>query len=1057
MKGILRTLTLALSGLVAVTAFTFDLTPVSQPDEAQALTVSDTCPSSVKVNAEPVDSQYDAVPPGSSNRWSYIVTLSGPNVSPGYRGWSETRSASTSTQTLYSPYKEESFPISYTKREKVGQQPIWEWYKVYYEVFNYKTQWTYYKPSPWAPGSWIKKEVRVSPYYDYVWDKRLKGWQPIYGDVRYSCNATVTWGYNDKNIDVIHVEKISVTSTARLGHGPAYAFKARHNGTDNLSGTFNVKFDNGPGSMTFRFNGGKEGYPIGGTDSVDRNFNFGIGNFVPSSNIELDYARTSGSQSIGGGTFTHSRPNVPRKTVTVPDADISGAWGDRVYIIAPQLRNNISSATSNYNIKRNQMMAAYAGSYESSGLGMCRINRQEVDGGTSSSSGVVTTSDANFFDSARRVMGGTFDSQKTIAANGWAQGWPSTYFYPQNGPYPGGTSTYKRYRASFGIDILRAKGKPIKVYAGDYDPLFKNCFEMLTGKRIGSWDDGVRVYRKIDLTGNHPARINFLFKNASIPAVGGNTDNILTAVKCLPEAKRVVGVQIYDQPQGQVTNSNYQDMDNNGNWRLNRDNNVASGYRTADGFVDDGRDIRGDLWTTGVSPATSSVAPGSRRPSLSLACDYEKKSSRLAFAWTRVNPYLPPSNAPVYVGDEIIVTGASAQKVGDPSRVITGSIRLTLSGPGYSSSKSCTNPCTNISFPNVTTNGTYTIRASWGGDAGLNGSTSQASFPVYKYDTDLNFDPMLNGQNEADFTSTKPAPIKRTHLRNTSIPWIPTVPAGDMGSNTIRVEVQQLQRNGSWADYSSTITNANCLMSNNPCSSEIGARILKQGQYRIQLEYVGNNKYNPSTSPWSNTFWVYEDFKCIGINNDDGVSMPVQWWEDGQIRSEYDGNVLRSGNPMIINHPYVDGRDFTGIVRLDKIETSSYFMGTPLADGANVRLYEMPNMTTSDITRMLQGELSPQLTEHDLKPNMPVQGRYIFDNVRTYNSWPLNDGGDYQTIVRVYDVSDILDPGLKMMQEVRVYGIYYMDGIRRTGSIACADEDAPQSGYLKFNKVTVVE
>lgn len=117
----------------------------------------------------------------------------------------------------------------------------------------------------------------------------------------------------------------------------------------------------------------------------------------------------------------------------------------------------------------------------------------------------------------------------------------------------------------------------------------------------------------------------------------------------------------------------------------------------------------------------------------------------------------------------------------------------------------------------------------------------------------------------------------------------------------------------------------------------------------------------------------------------------------------------------------------------------------------------MPSLNSTEIVNLLKGEYRGQLSEHALKPNMPVQGRWIFDNVRTDNSWPLNDGSDYQTIVKVYDVSDILDPGLKMMQEIRVYGVYYIDGQRRTGSIACADEDAPQSGDIKFNKVTITE
>jgi len=51
----------------------------------------------------------------------------------------------------------------------------------------------------------------------------------------------------------------------------------------------------------------------------------------------------------------------------------------------------------------------------------------------------------------------------------------------------------------------------------------------------------------------------------------------------------------------------------------------------------------------------------------------------------------------------------------------------------------------------------------------------------------------------------------------------------------------------------------------------------------------------------------------------------------------------------------------------------------------------------------------------------------------------------------------LTDPGLKMMQELRVYGIYYKDGVRETGSIACEDADAPQTGFLKFNKVTIIQ
>lgn len=1048
-KTVFKTAIIALSGLIAVTAFTLDLTPASEPQQAQAATrVTDSCPSFIKVTANKAESANSAVPPGYLNRFTYKASVSAGSGrklhSNSVYVQSKFASASTSDARLLSPYARRSVDITYSQREVVGWRPIYETYRVRVPLYrDSTTRYEYYKPSPWAPGTW--REIKI--YYQvYNYETRIRyvGRTPIYGNVPYTCGASVSWYTGDKRIDVTHAKSFTISTNSKMSD-PVWVLTAHHNG-DALDGSFDIGV--GEQSVTFRFNPKiNEGttsrepfFPNSGNNSL----NARISKFNPyHSDTGGKPTQTSGINKIDSNniTFIH-RLGFTRQSST---------FGRPVYVATkeviitdPTVSPGVGSAKANYSNTQNKIVSPYAGTYQQSGIVPCRVNSASLNGGTSTKTIKVSFSDRSIYSTLfNRNDGFDYDIRETIEKNSLLT--DSTYVN-SNGVYA---------RTLYG-GVPLAVNKPITLYRGEYSQNFRSCYYSLTGIRIGP-TVGIKVYETVDLTGGHPSRINYLFRNSSFQAhsaTGLDNETIVSSVSCLPEARGVKGLDIFDQWQGTTNTISYRGHFLGGAYNLVRDPLRSS---TSLGNLGLGGRQDSDIWVTGFAPTTGKYAPGSRNPRSSIQCDYAKQSSQVGFDWERENPYLGMGKDPVYVGDVVSVVGAAASKPGDPGRQLLGNLSISLTGPGYSSSKSCANPCDITTFPELTRSGTYTVRVSWGGDAGLNGSSSTRSFRVYKYDTDLSFDTMLNGQGEADFTSTRPVPIKNTHLQNTSINWIPTVPAGDMGSNTVRVKVEQLQKNGSWSGYSSTITNANCLMASNPCRSEIGARILKQGQYRIQLEYVGSNKYNPSTSDWSNTFWVYEDFKCIGINNDDGVSMPIQWWENGRIFTEYEGNVLRSGNPMIINHPYVDGRDFTGIVRLDKIETSSYFMGTPDADGANVRLYEMPSLNSTEIVNLLKGEYRGQLSEHALKPNMPVQGRWIFDNVRTYNSWPLNDGSDYQTIVKVYDVSDILDPGLKMMQEVRVYGVYYIDGQRRTGSIACADEDAPQSGDIKFNKVTITE
>lgn len=1057
MKPFLKTIILALAGLLAVSAFTLDVLPSSKPTEAYAgYTTGSSCPSTVRFSVSPVTASEPAVPPRVGVDFDYSVRISGGTttirVPSQTRSWRYSRAYSGSetnaSAKVLSPSVRNSFGVSYEQRRTVQK---WRWENTSIRSTSIT------KPTSFNTSNyqWVGKArswtLQKKVYYDdYVWDKK-------------SCSANVLYAEGERVVDVLIVEGIQITGGGNLGNA-TYPMAATHRGTDNVNGTLTVTFKQG---QTVRFSmSGKNGSAYSGNSAND-SLLFNIINFG-SGTLSLSSDEFKGGQNyISRITFAHSRWGT-----TVTPSSISGERGRYVDIGPKVLNTGLNSAQSNTAIQSGQIVAPYAGEYAGK---ICRLEGDvdSMPGNTSPPSvtltdGLIARSGGNFHSLARDIAKPYIvDTVKTIAANPWASGFPAPYF--ESGLYGGGSANFASYsppsltRPGFGTYTPPARyyasGKTLRVVYKSYDPLFSSCYNYITGTNPSTVSTRVTVARKLDLTGNHPAKMSFLIAGGNL---NGPNPLSISAIQCLPEATRVTGVTVYDQAQNVVSTFNYQDVDNGRNYALSRDNHIMNTLPSNPGLGYDVRVAPTDRWTTAIAAGfwKTSVAPGSRAPNEgSIACVYAKKNSVTTFNWVRNNPYLPPAKTPVYVGDTITILGASALKAEDPGRPIIGSINISISGPSYSHSTSCSNPCSSFNFPALPREGSYTIRASWGGDSGLNGSSSSQSFTAIKYNTAISFDKMLNNENEADFTSTRPVPIKRTHLQNTSISFIPTVPAGDMGSNTVRVTVQQLQKNGSWANYSSTITNANCLMSNNPCSSDIGARILKQGQYRIQLDYIGNYKYNPSRSAWSNTFWVYEDFKCIGINDPD-AGIKATWFENGATNTnKTSGNILRSGNPIILTHKSVDGTDFTGIVRLDKIETSSYFMGTPLADGANVQLFEYPT-SVSDIGKFLRGETVQTMRQYNLKPNMPFQNRYIFDNVRTYRSWPLNDGGAYKTVVRVFEISDLgttPEDHLRMMQELRVYGIYYWNGIRQTGSIACADGDAPQSGLFKFNKVTVVE
>lgn len=1055
MQSLFKTAILGLAGLVAVTAFTLDTTPFSQPQAAQAASISTTCPSTVRVSANL--SAPAPAPPGINNKFSYSISAVS-NRSTYSTSISTWLRSSTSTQTLESPYMRRSLTAYYNVREITGYTPVYRTDRVRVAPYSGSaTRWVYSRPSPWAPGRWIPRTTYY-PVYNYENRRVFVRNNPVYGNVPYPCNVTVTWFTGERKVDVIHAENFFVSSPSRMPDG-SWQVRATHVGSDNLTGNISIPV-NGH-SVPFRFSGGKtatEYYSPGRLISDFPRLNADIRGFSPGHRIEnINQRNGSNILSRETLTFIHDMGSI-RQSTSFRGA--IKATNSSFSVGPPNIIPSLGGAKSNWSISKDQQVAPYAAAYSQMGrVAPCRVNMANPDLPFKESESVrVAASDLHRNETLFAAGDGyALDYDKTFAANPWLQlnsaNVDGRGFYKTNK-----TNTYNPFTGRIGTkSVPKAVGKTATLYFEGFSESFINCYLSLAGAYPQA---GYQLYEKVDLTGGHPARVNYIFMNGSFSAVSGGSgfdpSRQLSSIQCLPESRGVNGIDVYDAAQGH-TNNIYGSLFASGANRLNRDNfNASYNINSNNSYFGD---MEGDFWVTGFSPATSRYAPGARNPRASVQCDYAKRASATVFDWERNNMYLGSGKNPVYVGDTITVNGANTQKVGDPGRKVLGSVTVRISGPGYSQTRTCANPCGSLSFPAITQAGTHTITASWGGDAGLNGSSSSRAFVANKYNTQLSFtNPMLNNQGVADFTSTKPVPIRNTHLQNTSIAWIPTVPAGDMGSGTLQVTVQQLQSNGSWANYASTTTNANCLMSSNPCASEVGAIIVNQGQYRVQLRYIGNNKYNASTAAWSNTFWVYEDFRCVGINNADGVSMQLEWFENNTQKTAFSGNVLRNGNPMIISHPSVDGSGFTGIVRLDKIETSSYFMGTPLADGTNVRLFEMPaGLSTSDLNKLLRGEYAPSLREYSLKPGMPSSSRYIFDNVRTYNSWPLNDAGGFKTVVRVYEISDLTDPGLKMMQELRVYGIYYKDGVRQTGSIACEDVDAPQTGFLKFNKVTIIQ
>lgn len=748
--------------------------------------------------------------------------------------------------------------------------------------------------------------------------------------------------------------------------------------------------------------------------------------------------------------------------------------GDKA--IQPTLSQALLNQSSR---NRSQVAAPYAGEYKDR---MCRIEGDVASLPNSTSKSQTLTSSfiqangGNFWTVARAIASPhVIDASATLAANGWARGYPAPYFGGIQTINAGGNQVQYRTTAfaynfvtagPFAFRTYPAAGQTLRVVYSRYDSTFAGCYTYLTGSAPSTVSTSVRVSRKLDLTGNHPAKISYVFAGHNI---SGPSPTTPVAVQCLPEAVGLTGITVYDRPQGPVTSGNYQNLDNSNNWQLARDNNVLNIPSYYLPFASPLGSSQ-DRWTTALSPIRDSIAGGARNPSEgSIACRYNKQNSATFLDWSRTNPYLPISRGPVYVDDTINVSSAYAQKVSDPGRIITGNVTVRLTGPGYSQTRSCSNPCNPFSFPPVPNAGTYTLSASWGGDSGLNGSSTSTSFTVLKYDTRLSFDRIqrtLNGETITDFTSTRPVPVNNLHLQNTSIPWIPTVPPGDMGSGTIRVEVQQKRFGQSnWSNFTDfRLTNPNCLMSANPCP-EFGIRFEREAEYRVRITYEGNRKYNasvaPSASGWSNPFWVYEDFKCFIPQNADGDSIRVYHLENNRAVSKFRGTILRDGNNIVAEYPVlIDGRHFTGIVRLGGLRTNTMFEGTPRADGELVRVFQIPVLSNSEMLNLLQGRYDNSFTEARILPNQPQQGLYRFNNVENYFSFPVNtnpDGTARKNAFRVFEVSDV-GGSLKIMQEITIFdSIFYQNGTRRSGSISCEPEDSPQSGPLVMRKATVID
>jgi hypothetical protein len=1105
-----KLLVLTLGVTVVATGLTLDAIPkISSPESAHAASVSsNSCPSFIRTSVSgwnvlgsvpyyPVSGATFTASASASSSARDIRNVGVSGV-PGAFRWSDSGNYTATSYTKSASSNRIS--VSY---QQSRSQDNWVWSswsrtgrfsppitsRTTTNTTNVQTRWV-------VVGTTFSGGRVVTRYAE---ERRTRSNQPITVWDNKSCGFTAN--FDSKTIPVTQpnpIRSIRLSTNATFG-ADSYTINVNHNGGA-LFGSLRVTMLNPSGTeKTAYFNGSSSATVVFGTED---GLNFKVNNFLPSGGAgrSLAISEHEGRNIFSlPSTFTYDRTKwgTPR-TNNIDDLS-SGDRTQTLIINQKGLENSWNAGTTNFAI-HGRVGRESAGSasmnINAEFAPVCRLNQSNLKirtPQTISAPVKVSHQGITFYTAVLDVFGSSgntllIDWGATISANPWVRDTryvsSATSFGTMKHAYQyvGGTVTK--------VSAAWKDGKTLRVVYQPFNSAYSSCYTDITGIAINSQNTFdarlASVTQVIDPTGvgSHPSGIHFLI------AVGSTISRpeMVGAVKCYPEATTVT-YGIYDQGQRPIPRASYQALDGPSQRALTR-TNFLNTEATDPRFVFGGRPMTRepspstDIWYTALKPAPGGPIPP--RPECIVPV---MGSSQITFGeWSRTNFNLLGGQNPVFVDDTITLSGVSVSKVGDPGRVLDGTItvRLTHSG-GQTITRTCDNfpsNCSNINFGKVPQAGTWRFSASWGGDPGVRGTTASGpSFTVNKYRTVLDWNGQVrNSVGERDFPERFPVSIRnnstssdsasiRLRVGPSSIASSPFLPLSEVGGATpqvnaaLKVEFRSAPKNGgSWTGWSVVPNNKitptrDCFRNSEICRLNI--KFDAEARYQVRLTYEGDaRKFEPAAAVTSEIFWVYEDFRCTNINaGTNGTSMLVQWFGNGVINNAAQGGVLRNGNPMIVTHPFIDTDGFKGVVRIDRWETRSHFKGTPLADGANVQVYSAPVLSGTQLTNFLRGDSSPSLTQYQLASGSPtVNGNYIFNNTQQWTGTTINlPNGGTKTVVRVFEVSDLNDPGLRMMQEIRLFGVYYWNGIRVQGNRACEDADAPRTGMFKFDKVTLTQ
>jgi hypothetical protein len=1094
-----KLLVLTLGVTVVATGLTLDAIPkISSPESAHAASVSsNNCPSFIRTSVSGWNvlgsAPYYPVS-GATFRASASASSSARDIrsvrtsgTPGDFRWSDSGNYTATTYTKSA--SSHTISVSY---QQSRTQNNWAWrdtgtVKLYSSSTVPKAtssvRWVFHRNLPYPSSLKYYKEQRYTNNPTTVWDNK-------------GCSFTAN--FDSKPITVTQpnpIKSIRLSTNATFGDS-SYTIKVNHNGGV-LFGSINVTTASIP--KTARFNGSSSAEVTFGTED---GLNFKVDDFLPGGGA----GKNLNFQELGGrnvftlsSTFTYDRtkwgtprtgsisalPSADRtQTLIINEKGLDNSWGGGVnnFDIHGRVgRESAPAASMNIN-------AEFAP--------VCRLNQSNLKIRTPQAISApvkVTHQGISFHAAVMDVFGSSgntnlIDWQATRSANPWA----SNSKYVSSPNILGTMKHAYEYISGNVIKVSAAwkDGKTLKVVYQPFNSAYSSCYNSITGIAINtqnSFDARLaQITQVVDPTGvgSHPSGIHFLIAvGSTIPRT-----QMVGAVKCYPEATTVT-YGIYDQGQRPIPAPSYQLLDGPSQRTLTRTNFLNTEASDAR-MIFGGRPFTAtpnsstDIWYTALKPVPGGPIP----PPPECIVPVMGRSQMTFGDWSRTNFNLLGGKNPVFVDDTITLSGVSVSKVGDPGRVLEGpiTVRLTRDG-GPTITRTCDNwpsTCSNINFGKVPQAGTWRFSATWGGDPGVIGVTASGpSFIVNKYRTVLDWNGQVrNSVGERDFPERFPVSIRnnstnsdsasiRLRVAPSSIASSPFLPLSEVGAATpqvnaaLKVEARSAPKNGgSWTGWSVVPNNKitptrDCFRNSEICKLNIKFDV--ERRYQVRLTYEGDTrKFEPAAAVTSEIFWVYEDFKCTNINaGTNGTSMQAQWFGNGVVNNAPSGNVLRNGNPMIVTHPFINTDGFKGVVSVNRWETRSHFKGTPLADGANVQVYSAPVLSGTQLANFLRGETNPPLTQYSLASGSPTSsGNYIFNNVQQWTGNTINlPSGGTKTVVRVFEASDLNDPGLRMMQEIRLFGVYYWNGIRVQGNRACEDEDAPRTGMFKFDKVTLTQ